>query len=86
MYRSYQIENGDEINIISTNKSVYGYLALGGQIDIQYQWNSCSINTKANIGSNEGKKLNLGQKINLKQININQDKSTKININQDKSR
>ena len=72
-YRSYQIENGDEINIISTNKSVYGYLALGGQIDIQYQWNSCSINTKANIGSNEGKKLDLGQKINLKQININQD-------------
>ena len=23
-YESYQIENGDEINIISTNKSVYG--------------------------------------------------------------
>ncbi len=72
-YESYQIENGNEINIISTNKSVYGYLALGGELDIKLQWNSCSINTKANIGSNNGKKLDFGQKINLKKININQD-------------
>ena len=72
-YKSYQIENGDEINIISTNKSVYGYLALGGELDIKLQWNSCSINTKANIGSNDGKKLDLGQRINLKKINSNKD-------------
>ena len=72
-YESYQINNGDEINIISTNKSVYGYLALGGELDIKLQWNSCSINTKANIGSNNGKKLDFGQKINLKKINTNQD-------------
>ena len=63
-YKSYQIENEDEINIISTNKSVYGYLALGGEFDLKLQWNSCSINTKANIGSNDGKKLETGQKIN----------------------
>ena len=72
-YQSYQIENGDEINIISTNKSVYGYLALGGELDIKLQWNSCSINTKANIGSNNGKKLDAGQRINLKKINSNKD-------------
>ncbi len=72
-YESYQIENGNEINIISTSKSVYGYLALGGELDIKFQWNSCSINTKANIGSNNGKKLDFGQKINFKKININQD-------------
>jgi len=72
-YESYQIENGDEINIISTNKSVYGYLALGGELDLKFQWNSCSINTKANIGSNEGKKLETGQKINLIKINANKD-------------
>jgi allophanate hydrolase subunit 2 len=68
-YQSYQIENGDEINIISTNKSVYGYLALGGEFDLKFQWNSCSINTKANIGSNNGKKLDVGQRINIKKIN-----------------
>ncbi|WP_145597151.1 5-oxoprolinase subunit C family protein [Candidatus Pelagibacter sp. FZCC0015] len=72
-YESYQIENGDEINIISTNKSVYGYLALGGKFDLKFQWNSYSINTKANIGSNDGKKLDLGQRINLKKINSNKD-------------
>ena len=72
-YESYLIENSDEINIISTNKSVYGYLALGGELDIKLQWNSCSVNTKANIGSNEGKKLDFGQKIILKKINTNQD-------------
>jgi len=72
-YESYQIENGDEINIISTNKSVYGYLALGGELDLKFQWNSFSINTKANIGSNNGKKLDVGQRINIKKINSNKD-------------
>ena len=72
-YQSYQIENGDEINIVSTNKSVYGYMALGGELDIKFQWNSCSINTKANIGPNDGKKLDVGQRIILKKINSNKD-------------
>jgi allophanate hydrolase subunit 2 len=40
------LEDGDEIDIISTNKSVYGYLAINGQFDIKFQWSSCSINTK----------------------------------------
>ena len=70
-YQSYQIESGDEINIISTNKSVYGYLALGAEIDLILQWKSCSVNTKANIGSNNGKKLEVGHKINLLKINSN---------------
>ncbi len=74
-YQSYQIESGDQINLISTNKSVYGYLAVGGGLDLKLQWNSCSINTKANIGSNGGKKLENGQKINI--LNINSDQSKK---------
>ena len=74
-YKSYQIESGDQINLISTNKSVYGYLAIGGGLDLKLQWNSCSINTKANIGSNDGKKLENGQKINI--LNINSDQTKK---------
>ena len=62
-YENYQIEDGDEIDILSTNKSVYGYLAISGEFDLKLQWGSCSVNTKANIGSNEGKKLENGQKI-----------------------
>ena len=76
-YETYQLENGDEINILSTNKSVYGYLAISGEIDLKFQWGSCSINTKANIGSNDGKKLSDGQKINVCKINLNQ-KNNKI--------
>ena len=73
-YESYQIENGDEIDIISTNKTIYGYLAVGAQIDIQPQWKSYSINTKASIGSNNGKKLENGQIIKLLKLNSNKDK------------
>ena len=77
-YESYQLEHGDEIDILSTNKSVYGYLAISGKFDVKFQWGSCSINTKAKIGSNEGKKLAKGQKINISEINPNQNKK-KIN-------
>ena len=73
-YETYQLEHGDEINILSTNKSVYGYLAISGEFDIKFQWGSCSINTKANIGANDGKKLANGQKINISKINLNQGK------------
>ena len=73
-YESYQLENGDEIDIMSTNKSVYGYLAISGEFNVKLQWGSCSTNTKANIGSNDGKKLNNGQKINISKINLSQEK------------
>ena len=73
-YESYQIENGDEIDILSTNKSVYGYLSVSGEYNVKLQWGSCSINTKAKIGSNNGKKFDNGQKINISKINLNQEK------------
>ena len=77
-YESYQLVNGDEIDILSTNKSVYGYLAISGEFDLKFQWQSCSVNTKANIGSNDGKKLANGQRINISTINFNQN-NNKIN-------
>ena len=70
-YQSFILENNDELDIISTNKSVYGYLAISGTFDLKFQWSSCSTNTKANIGSNNGKKLSENQKINIKEINKN---------------
>ena len=70
-YETYQLENEDEINILSTNKSVYGYLAISGKFDLKLQWDSCSINTKANIGSNDGKKLENEQKIKISEVNEN---------------
>jgi len=70
-YKTFTLENEDEIDILSTNKSVYGYLAISGEVDVKYQWSSCSTNTKANIGANDGKKLKLNQKINISKINEN---------------
>jgi len=46
-------------------------LAISGEFDLKYQWSSCSTNTKANIGANDGKKLENNQKINLLKINEN---------------
>ena len=73
-YEIYNLEDGDELDIVSTNKSVYGYLAVNADIDLKLQLGSYSINTKANIGSNNGKKLENGQKINISKINLNQTK------------
>ena len=70
-YESYLIENGDEIDILSTNRSVYGYLSISAEFKINFQWGSCSINTKAQIGSNNGKKLEANQKINISKVNDN---------------
>ena len=82
-YETYELKDKDEINILSTNKSVYGYLAISGKFDLKLQWGSCSINTKANIGSNKGKKLANEQKINISGINENINKK-KINYQNSK--
>ena len=71
-YETYNIEDGDQIDIISTNKSVYGYFAISGEFNLNFQWGSCSINTTAKIGSNKGKKLQDSQKIEIININSNQ--------------
>tara|TARA_B100001093_G_C26694257_1_gene956179 strand:- start:194 stop:1138 length:945 start_codon:yes stop_codon:yes gene_type:complete len=73
-YETYVLENGNEIDILSTNRSVYGYLSIGAVFKIKFQWGSCSINTKAKIGSNNGEKLSNNQEIEILDINSNQSK------------
>ena len=87
-YQSFTLENGDEIDIITTNKSVYGYLAISGEFSLEYQWSSCSINTKANIGSNNGKRIEDTQKIYISKINkdLNDKKLNYINTKIEKIR
>ena len=76
-YQNYNLENGDQLDIISTNKSVYGYLAISGNFDLKLQWNSCSVNTKANIGSNYGKRLDKRQTIKIINTHSNNKKGLK---------
>ena len=64
-YENYTLEDGDQLDIISTNKTVYGYLAISGNFEVQFHWNSCSTNTKANVGANDGKKLDKNQLIKI---------------------
>ena len=65
-YRNYILNDGEQIDIISTKNSVYGYLAVSGGFNLKKTWNSYSINTKAQIGPNDGKKYSLNEKIFIK--------------------
>ena len=67
-YETISIEDNDEIDLISTNKSVYGYFSVTAKFQIDYQWKSCSTNTKVNIGANNGKKLENSQKLHVLDI------------------
>ena len=73
-YQNYILENGDELDILSTDKSVYGYLAISGSFNIEPQWNSFSTNIKANIGANDGKKIEQGQNIKIIEANYKNSK------------
>ena len=74
-YQVYIIGDDDQIDLKSTKDSLYGYLAITDGLNVKKVWNSCSINTKANIGPNNGKKFSLNQKIF---VNKNKDKNLKI--------
>tara|TARA_B110001452_G_scaffold52117_1_gene39707 strand:- start:938 stop:1891 length:954 start_codon:yes stop_codon:yes gene_type:complete len=69
-YKTYILEEEDQIDIISTKNSAYGYLSIQGGFELDEVWNSYSINAKANIGPNNGKKYSLEDKIYIKNSNI----------------
>ena len=61
--RTYNLNQGDKIDILATNKSVYGYLSIEGGFKIETFYNSVSTLVKANIGPNNGSKIKVGDKI-----------------------
>ena len=65
-YQSYVLRDKEQIDIISTKNSVYGYLSISGGFELEEVWKSYSINTKANIGPNKGKKFSINEKIFIK--------------------
>ena len=50
------MDEGDQIDILATKQSAYGYMALEGGFDIKPFCKSVSILSRAQIGPNEGKK------------------------------
>ena len=68
-YRTIEINNGDIIDIISTNKSVYGYFSVNGGFKLEKVWDSFSTTIRAKVGPNNGQKLIDDQEIKLKEGN-----------------
>ena len=55
--RTYDLNEGDQVDILATNKSAYGYLSVEGGFKIDSFCNSVSTLVKANIGHNNGNKI-----------------------------
>ncbi len=62
-YKTYSLNKDDELDIISTEKSVYGYLAVNGGFKVEKFMDSCSTTTRAGVGGNNGNKILINQKI-----------------------
>ena len=77
--RSYNLNEGDQIDILATKKSAYGYLSVSAGFELEEMWGSYSINTKAQIGPNDGKKYSINEKIFIKKSHIENIKDKKIN-------
>jgi len=65
-YRTYDLDEGDQIDILATKQSAYGYMALEGGFDVKPFCKSVSILGRATIGPNAGKKIKINDKINIK--------------------
>jgi allophanate hydrolase subunit 2 len=69
-YQNYTLDDGEQVDIISTKKSVYGYLSVSGGFKLEKIWGSYSINTKAEVGPNNGKKYSINEKIFIRKSTV----------------
>ena len=77
--RSYNLNEGDQIDVLATKDSAYGYLSVEGGFDLKSFCNSVSTLVKAQIGPNNGNKIKLGDKIKINRINkINSNFKTNV--------
>ena len=78
-FQNYLLEHEDQIDIITTKNSIFGYFAVEGGFQINKVWESYSVNTKAKVGPNNGKKFSLGEKIYIKNSKVKNFVKKKIN-------
>ena len=64
--RTYDLDEGDQIDILATKHSAYGYMALEGGFQVKSFCKSVSVLGRAEIGPNEGKKIKINEKINIR--------------------
>ena len=77
--RTYVLSEEDQIDILATKQSAYGYMSIEGGFDVKSFCKSVSILSRGQIGSNKGKKIKINDKINIR-TNANNEKnfSTKV--------
>ncbi len=81
-YRTYFLDEGDQIDILATKQSAYGYMSLESGFNIKSFCKSISVLSRAQIGPNQGKKLKINDKIYIKSTSKNKKNfSTKISNN-----
>jgi UPF0271 protein len=61
--RSYDLNEGDQIDILATIQSAYGYLGIKGGFQLNSFCNSVSTLTRAKIGPNKGSKIRNKDKV-----------------------
>ena len=82
--RSYNLNEGDSIDILATDKSIYGYMSVEGGFKIKSFFHSVSTLVKARIGPNNGNKISLEDKITTNQNRKNEN-NFKVNISSENS-
>ena len=82
--RSYDLNEGEQIDILATDKSAYGYLSVEGGFKVKSFCNSVSTLVKAKIGPNNGKKINVDDIITINRYRKNE-KNFKVNISSKKN-
>ena len=83
--RTYFLDEGDQIDILATKKSAYGYMALEGGFDIKSFCKSISVLSRSKSGPNNGKKLEANDKINIKSGNKNKNNFSTKTFNNNKN-
>ena len=80
-FQNYFLNEDEELDLIYTKESVFGYLAVEGGFKIEKVWNSYSTNTKAKIGPNNGEKFSIGEKVYLKRTEVKNFEKKNIEYN-----
>ena len=66
-YKNYILEDEDQIDLISTKNTAYGYLSISGGLELNKTWNSYSIKDKIFIKNSDFKKIEETE-INYKEV------------------
>ena len=81
--RSYNLKEGDTIDILATKKSTYGYLSIEGGFKLKPFFNSVSTLVKSKIGSNSGNKIEVDDKVIINKNSKNKNNFKAANSSED---